>query len=119
MRSASLVLAVTLITLSAPASAVLYSFTNAEGQYVISQKPPKDKSIQYAVLSDDGKFIRMVQRRDQQLPISHWRPWFIPKEPHPYDADPDLFRDREPVITIEEEEERVAEQREQREQSDN
>ena len=85
------------------AHATLYSFTNAEGQYVVSQKPPADKSIQYAVLTDEGEFIRMVPGSGQQIPITHWRPWFIPKEPHPWDADPEVMREREPIVTVDEE----------------
>ena len=105
MRWLSVGLAFGWAVLAIPAGATLYSFTNAEGQDVVSQKPPKDRNIQYAVLSDDGEFIRMVHGRDQQVPITHWRPWFIPKDPDPLDGDPELIREREPVITVEEESE--------------
>ena len=84
------------------ASAVLYSYTNAEGQYVISQSRPTNRETSYAVLSDDGDYIRTVPGRDQQIPISHWRPWYLPKEPDPFDAQPQIPAERTPVITVEE-----------------
>lgn len=92
-----------LCLVAGPAYAALYSFTNAEGQYVVSQEPPKDNNVQYAVLTDEGEFIRMVPGRNQQIPITHWRPWFIPKEPHPWDGDPAATSEREGVVTVEEE----------------
>ncbi len=87
-------------------AANLYSYTNADGEYVVAQKPPKDKNIQYAVLSDEGEFIRMVPGRNQNVPITHWRPWFIPRDPEPWEGnpDPDFPREREPVVTVDEEE---------------
>lgn len=90
--------------LPASGHANLYSFTNADGEYVISQKPPADKNIQYAVLSDEGEFLRMVPGRRQNVPITHWRPWFIPNEPEPWEGNPypDLPREREPVVSVDE-----------------
>ena len=83
----------------------LYSYTNAEGEYVISQKPPKNNDIQYAVLTDEGEFIRMVEGRNQQVPITHWRPWFIPREDEPWEGNPypEMPREREGVVTVDEE----------------
>lgn len=98
----SVVLAISLFALAPNADAVLYSYTNADGEYVVSQKRPENKNTEYAVLSDDGEFIRMVPGRDQRMPVTHWRPWFIPKEPHPWDAAPHDSSDREPVVTVEE-----------------
>jgi hypothetical protein len=91
-------------TLPASSHANLYSFTNADGEYVVSQKPPADKNIQYAVLSDDGEFLRMVPGRRQNVPITHWRPWFIPEEPEPWEGNPypDMPREREPVVSVDE-----------------
>ena len=103
MSTTPLIMTALLFVLAAPANAVVYSFTNADGQYVVSQKPPKNKNIQYAVLSDEGEFIRSVPGRKQQIPISHWRPWYLPKEPHEFDGDPNLIRDREPIVTVDEE----------------
>ena len=102
MRITLATLAVALISLAPAANAVLYSYTNADGEYVVSQTRPQDKDTQYAVLSDEGEFIRSVPGRNQQVPITHWRPWFIPKEPHPWDGEPET-RDREPVVTVDEE----------------
>lgn len=101
-HSFKLPLAAALVVLAAPAHAVLYSYTNADGEYVVSQKRPKDKNTQYAVLSDDGEFIRLVPGENERLPVTHWRPWFIPKEPHPWDPDPVEIQEREPVVTVEE-----------------
>ena len=82
--------------------AEIYSYTNADGDYVVSQSKPKDRTISYAVLSDEGEFIRMVEGRGKEVPITHWRPFFLPKEPHPMDG-PDLRRDeQEPVVNIDE-----------------
>ena len=83
----------------------LYSYTNAEGEYVISQKPPKNENTQYAVLTDEGEFIRMVEGRNQQVPITHWRPWFIPREDEPWEGNPnpDMPRERKGVVTVDEE----------------
>lgn len=97
------IIALTLIVLTAPAHAVLYSFTNEAGEYVVSQKRPSDKDTQYAVLSDEGEFIRSVPGRNQRVPVTHWRPWFIPKEPHPWDGEPEIPREQEPVVTVDEE----------------
>ena len=103
MAAMPLFITAVLFVFAAPAKAVVYSFTNTDGQYVVSQKPPKNKNIQYAVLSDEGKFIRSVPSRQQQIPITHWRPWYLPKEPHEFDADPNLIRERVPTVTVEEE----------------
>ena len=87
-------------------SAGLIGFTPSDQLLLCTtswQKPPKNKNIQYAVLSDEGEFIRSVPGRKQQIPISHWRPWYLPKEPHEFDGDPDLMRDREPIVTVDEE----------------
>jgi hypothetical protein len=105
MLRLSLSILLSLSITSTSAWANLYSYTNAEGEYVVSQKPPKDKNMEYAILSDEGEFIRMVPGRSQNVPITHWRPWFIPREPEPWEGnpDPDIFREREPVVTVDEE----------------
>ena len=91
-----------LMCLSALANAEIYSYTNSDGDYIVSQKKPKDREISYAVLTDDGEFIRMVEGR-KQVPITHWRPFFLPKEPHPYDGPQDIeLREREPDVRIDE-----------------
>ena len=82
--------------------AEVYSYTNAEGDYVVSQSKPKDRTISYAVLTDEGEFIRMVEGRGKQVPITHWRPFFLPKEPHPFDGPNVESEQQEPVISIDE-----------------
>ena len=107
IKTTTLGIALVGIALCQPLTALanLYSFTNAEGEYVVSQKPPKDKNTQYAILSDEGEFIRMVPGRQQNVPITHWRPWFIPRDPEPWEGNPnpDVIREREPVVTVDEE----------------
>jgi hypothetical protein len=82
--------------------AEVYSYTNADGDYVVSQSKPKDHTISYAVLSDEGEFIRMVEGRGKQVPITHWRPFFLPKEPDPMDGPQLPIEDKEPVVNIDE-----------------
>ena len=84
------------------AYAEIYSYTNEDGDYIVSQTRPEDRKISYAVLSDDGEFIRMVEGRDKQVPITHWRPFYLPKEPHPMDGPDVRFEEPEPVINIDE-----------------
>lgn len=103
MRFVKLIFSLTLILAACPTSASLYSFVNDEGQYVVSRTPPKDPSTEYAVLTDDGEFVRLVHSPTKRIPITHWRPWFIPKEPDPFDADPDVVHEPKPVVTVEEE----------------
>lgn len=90
-----------LFILSPLCGAEIYSYTNADGDYIVSQNKPKDPDISYAVLSDEGDFIRMVEGRKERLPITHWRPFFLPKEPHPFDAQPEA-RERTPGVRIDE-----------------
>ena len=83
----------------------IYSYQNKVGEYVVSKDRPKDIE-EYAVLTDEGEFIRLVSTRRNNVPITHWRPWFIPKEPHPYDYQPpESGEEQTPVITIEEDSE--------------
>lgn len=84
------------------AFAEIYAYTNAEGDYIVSQTRPTDRNLSYAVLTDDGEFVRMVEGKNKRLPISHWRPFFLPKEPHPLDGPEVEIRDREPTVEIEE-----------------
>jgi hypothetical protein len=97
-----------LITLAALVLAVgvahgeVYAYVNEGGDYVVTRDNPGRNVGEYAVLTDDGEFLRLVRPRDQDVPISHWRPWFLPKQPDPYDADPDRYREREGVVDIEE-----------------
>lgn len=88
--------------LTSPAQAVIYAYNNQDGDYVVSQTKPEDEHIGYTVLSDEGEFIRMVPGRSQRLPISHWRPFWMPEEPNPLSADPSQQPDPEPVVTVEE-----------------
>ena len=100
LHTACLVLAVSLLQ-AFPVAAEVYAYVNEHGDYVVSQKRP-GKGVEYAILTDDGEFVRLVQPRDMDVPVTHWRPWFIPKEPDPYDFDPEALEEREGVIEIEE-----------------
>lgn len=91
-----------LLITSSTAKADVYTFNNSEGDYVVSQNKPTDPDITYAVLSDDGEFIRLVKGRREQIPVGHWRPSWLPKVPNPLDGKP-LERERVPTVTIEEE----------------
>lgn len=84
-----------------PAAAHLYAYVNEDGDYVISQKRP-GKGVEYAILTDDGEFVRLVQPRDPNVPITHWRPWFIPEVADPLDLDLQEFEEREGRVGIEE-----------------
>jgi hypothetical protein len=103
VRFHKLIFSLTLVLAASPTAAALYSFVNDQGQYVVSRTPPEDPSTEYAVLTDDGEFVRLVHSPTKRIPITHWRPWFIPKEPDPFDADPDVIHEPEPVVTVEEE----------------
>ena len=69
------------------AHAEVYAYENEQGQYVVAPQKPSNPMTEYSVLTDDGKFVRLVSpaqaARQNRIPIDHWRPWFIPKEPHP------------------------------------
>lgn len=93
------------VALTVPVQAEIYTYTNEEGDYIVSQKKPKNRDISYAVLSDEGEFIRMVEGRSAQVPITHWRPFFLPREPHWLDGpdeQPFPRQDAEPEIRIDE-----------------
>ncbi|MDZ7671006.1 MAG: anti-sigma factor domain-containing protein [Gammaproteobacteria bacterium] len=87
---------------SVASRADVYAYVNDNGDYVVTPDKPGRNVAEYAVLTDDGEFIRLVRPRDMDVPITHWRPWFLPKEPDPYDADPELYREREGTVGIEE-----------------
>ena len=82
------------------ALADLYSYVNDDGDYVISKQKP-ERVGDYVVLSDEGKFIERVQSPRLDVPITHWRPWYLPQEPDPF-GDPDPERLPEPDVSIEE-----------------
>lgn len=94
--------AVLLACLAHTAQADVYAYVDENGDYVVTQKRPGRDVAEYAVLTDEGEFVRLVQSRDPNVPITHWRPWFIPKEPDPYDADPDIYREREGTVEVDE-----------------
>ena len=50
------------------ATAEIYSYTNSDGDYVVTQNRPDDPNISYAVLTDEGDFIRMVRGSQQTDP---------------------------------------------------
>lgn len=76
------------VTFAAPVQADLYSYVNKDGDYVISKLRPT--SGEYVVLSDHGEFVERVQSPALDVPVSHWRPWYLPSEPNPFvDTEPD------------------------------
>ena len=88
------------LAFAAEAAANLYSYANEDGDYVISKERPRT-SDEYAVLTDDGEFIELVHPRATDVPITHWRPWYLPKQPNPLDpVTPDTVP--EPKVIIEE-----------------
>jgi hypothetical protein len=92
---------VAVLLLAPTAGATLYAYVNEDGDYVISQKRP-GKGVEYAILTDDGEFVRLVQPRDLNVPITHWRPWFIPQEIDPFELDLEPVEEREGRVGIEE-----------------
>jgi hypothetical protein len=84
------------------AMAEVYAYVNEAGDYVVTKDNPGRSVAEYAVLSDDGEYLRTVRPRELDVPITHWRPWFLPKEPDPFDADPELYREREGRVGVEE-----------------
>lgn len=95
-----LILPLGALPLGAPPMADVYSYMNDDGDYVISKERPKG-SGEYAVLSDEGEFIELVQRPELNVPITHWRPWYLPTEPNPFDP-PTPEEPAEPKVIIEE-----------------
>jgi hypothetical protein len=93
--------ALTLYLYALPVSARLYSYVNEEGDYVVSQKRPKNVE-EYAILTDEGEFIRLVKRKRDDVPITHWRPWYMPKEPDPINPVEPGLEQRTPEVLIEE-----------------
>lgn len=87
---------------ASPAAAEIYAYVNEDGDYVVTKDNPGKSVGEYAVLTDDGEFLRLVNPRDLDVPITHWRPWFLPREPDPFDADPELYEEREGTVGIEE-----------------
>ncbi len=98
-------IAIVLVLLIGPGvQGALYSYTNSDGNYVVSQHKPAQPDIEYAVLTDEGEFVRLVRSRTKQIPIGHWRPWYFPKEPHHLDGIVEEGREPTPVVTVEEQE---------------
>lgn len=91
-----------LLFLAPSTKADVYAYTNKDGDYIMSQKKPKDRNISYAILTDDGDFVRMIEGRRENVPITHWRPFFLPKEPDPFDGPTIEQRDRQPNVEIDE-----------------
>lgn len=87
---------------SAVIQADVYAYVNDNGDYIVTPDKPGRDVPEYAVLTDDGEFVRLVRPRELDVPITHWRPWFLPKEPDPYDGDPDAYGEREGTVGIEE-----------------
>lgn len=81
-------------SLTTPALANVYSYLNPEGDYVISQKRPEGVA-EYAVLTDNGELVELVGYTETSaprsaialdVPITHWQPWFLPKQANPFVA---------------------------------
>ena len=36
-------------------------------------------------VTSDGKVVPLDTK---SIPVSHWRPWFVPRTPHPFDGAP-------------------------------
>jgi hypothetical protein len=99
---AATIAALGLLTLTAatPAMANLYSYMNEQGDYVVTQKRPKNAD-EYAVLSNDGEFLHLVRPIALDVPVSHWQPWYLPKQANPFAPDqPD--QEAKPSVIIEE-----------------
>lgn len=102
MSNRSPVLVFAMLAATGSADAEVYAYVNDNGDYVVTRENPGARVREYAVLTDDGEFLRLVNPRELDVPITHWRPWFLPKQPDPYDADPDLYEEREGVVEVEE-----------------
>jgi hypothetical protein len=101
VKSAIFILLATLAW-STATRAEVYAYVNEDGDYIVTPDRPGRDVAEYAVLTDDGEFVRLVRPRELDVPITHWRPWFLPKEPDPYDADPEVYREREGTVGVEE-----------------
>jgi hypothetical protein len=95
-----LIAAVLLLGVAEAGHANVYAYVNENGDYVVTQKKPGRKVTEYAVLSDTGEFVRLVRAREPNVPITHWRPWFIPREPDSIDL-PEV-RERTGVVEVDE-----------------
>jgi|GEM_PF-5493853 len=100
MRVLLLVLGV--LFLAPSTHAEIYAYTNKDGDYIVSQQKPKDRDLSYAILTDDGDFVRMIEGRRENVPITHWRPFFLPKEPDPFDGPTIVPSEQQPSVEIEE-----------------
>ena len=101
-RSRPFLLGAAVLLLPAAAGADVYAYVNDDGDYVVSRDNPGDSVAEYAVLTDDGEFLRLVRPRDLDVPVTHWRPWFLPRQPDPFDADPESLPERDGTVEIEE-----------------
>ena len=90
---------IVMLAWSGVAQAELYSYVNDDGDYVITRDRPS--SGEYVVLSDEGEFIERVQTPALDVPVSHWRPWYLPSEPNPF-TSPEPEQPPEPSVVIEE-----------------
>jgi hypothetical protein len=95
-----LILPLGILPLGSSPMADVYSYMNDDGDYVISKERPEG-SGEYAVLSDEGEFIELIRRPELNVPITHWRPWYLPAEPNPLDP-PTPEGPAEPNVIIEE-----------------
>lgn len=101
MMRPALIVGTALLLWPAAAAAEVYAYVNDDGDYVVTRDNPGRSVAEYAILTDDGEFVRLVRPGELDVPITHWRPWFLPKEPDPFETD-EVPREREGTVEIEE-----------------
>ena len=88
------------LPVAAPAVADVYSYVNEDGDYVVSKRRP-EHAAEYAVLTDQGEFVTLVRPLALDVPVSHWRPWYLPEQPNPF-RGPAPLEGPQPTVIIEE-----------------
>ncbi|MCZ6710896.1 MAG: hypothetical protein O7B25_11080 [Gammaproteobacteria bacterium] len=88
------------LPVAAPAVADVYSYVNEDGDYVVSKRRP-EHAAEYAVLTDEGEFVTLVRPLELDVPVSHWRPWYLPEPPNPF-RGPAPVEGPTPTVIIEE-----------------
>lgn len=95
-------LAAALLVAAPLGQAEVYAYVNDHGDYVVTPKVPGKDVAEYAVLTDDGEFLRLIRPGNTEVPVTHWRPWFLPRQPDPFDADEGIYDEREGTVGVEE-----------------
>ena len=84
MRVRSTALAAATLALLASASAL----ADSRMQSSFEQWADMDMERSYSAptrVSADGKAVPVDTKA---IPVTHWRPWFVPRTPHPFDGTP-------------------------------